>query len=86
MMSFCFAAAVEPNLQPLQGESFKHKTTTTEADGRLDTEAIGLWDRRLSTTFLNLKVFNPFTKTCAKSIPETFKFHENQKKLKSELK
>ena len=36
MKEVCFDVEIEPKLQPLEGESFVHKTTTTEDEARLD--------------------------------------------------
>ena len=50
MREVCFDVEIEPKLQPLEGESFVHKTTTTEDDARLDTKADGLCFAELSST------------------------------------
>ena len=43
MKDVCFDVEIEPKLQPLDGDSFVHTTTTTEDDTRLDFKANGLW-------------------------------------------
>ena len=85
MKKVCCDVEIEPKLQPLEGESFTHKTTTTEDEARLDIEAIeanGLWDSRFCRTFFDVKIFNPLARTCPKNVNEAYKFHEFQKKLK----
>ena len=66
----CFDVEIEPNLLPPQGESFANKTTSTEDDARLDIKANGLWDSRFTKTFFDVKIFNPFAKSCPKNIEE----------------
>ena len=51
MDDVCYDVEMEPHLQPLQGESFDFKTTTTEDQDRLDIRANGLWEIRFSKTF-----------------------------------
>ena len=84
MKVVCFDVEIEPKLQPLEGESFVHKTTTTEDEARLDIKANGLWNSRFCRTFFDVKVFNPLAKSCPKDINEAYKFHETQKKMKYE--
>ena len=59
MKEVCYDVEIEPKLQPLEGESFVHKTTTTEDEARLDVKANGLWDSRFCRTFFDVKIFNP---------------------------
>ena len=80
----CFDVEFEPNLLPLQGESFANKTTSTEDDARLDIKAIGLWDSRFTKTFFDVKIFNPFAKSCPKNIEDAYSYHENIEKMKYE--
>ena len=84
MKDVCFAVEIEPKPQPLEGESFKNKTTTTADDARLDIKANGLWESRFSRAFFDVKIFNPHAKSCPKTIKEAYKYHESMKKLKYE--
>ena len=84
MKEVCYDVEIEPKHQPLEGESFVHKTTTTEDEARLDIKANGLWDSRFCRTFFDVKIFNPLARTCPKNVNEAYKFHESQKKLKYE--
>jgi len=84
MKEVCYDVELEPVLQSLQGESFNNRTTSTEDDARLDIKANGLWDSRFSRTFFDVKIFNPFAKSCPKIPRDAYKHHESQKKLKYE--
>ena len=55
----CYDVEIEPHLQSLQGESFDHRTTTTEEETRLDIKANGLWETRFSKTYFDVKIFSP---------------------------
>ena len=80
----CDDVEVEPCLQSLQGETFANRTTTIDDDARLDIKANGFFDSRFSRTFFDVKVFNPYAKSCPRSIPDSYKHHESIKKLKYE--
>ena len=55
VVEVCYDVEIELKLQPLEGESFVHKTTTTEDEARLDIEANVLWDSRFCRTFFELQ-------------------------------
>ena len=59
-------------MRPLKGESFVHKTTTTEDEARLDIRANGLWDSRFCRTFFDVKRFNPLARICPKNVNEAY--------------
>ena len=80
----CDDVEVEPCLQSLQGETFANRTTTIDDDARLDIKANGFFDSRFSRTFFDVKVFNPYAKSCPRSILDSYKYHESIKKLKYE--
>ena len=40
----CHDVEIEPYLQPLQGETFALKSTTSDDDARLDIKANGIWE------------------------------------------
>ena len=80
----CDDVEVEPCLQSLQVETFANRTTTIDDDARLDIKANGFFDLRFSRTFFDLKVFNPYAKSCPRSIPDSYIYHESIKKLKYE--
>ena len=72
----CFDVELEPKLQPLEGESFDNRTTTTEDEARLDIKANGLWETRFNRTFFDVKIFYPHAKSCPRTIKEAYKLHE----------
>ena len=49
--------AVEPLLQPLDGETFKAKSTATSQEARSDVRAAGFWTRR-EDAFFDVRVFH----------------------------
>ena len=84
MKKVCYDVELEPKLQPLEGESFDKKTTTTDDEARLDIKANGLWETRFSRTYFDVKIFNPLAKSCPKNIPDAYSYHETLKKSKYE--
>ena len=78
----CHDVEIGPHLQPLQGETFALKSTTTEDDARLDIKANGLRESRFNKTNFDEKNFNPLAKTCRESKGEAYKYHESIKKYK----
>ena len=79
MKEVCYDVEIEPKLEPLEGEFFVHKTTTTEDESRLDIKANRLWDSRFCRFFFDVKIFNPLDRESPKNINEAYKFHESQK-------
>ena len=59
---------VEPCHQTLQGETFANRTTVTDDGAQLDFKANGFFDSRFSRMFVDVKVFDPYAKSCPKSI------------------
>ena len=74
----------EPTLQLLQGESFIHKTTSTDEHARLDIKANDLWILMFSRYFFEVKIFNPLAKSCPKNSVEAYTYHESLKRLEYE--
>ena len=79
----CRDVAVEPLLQPLDGEKFDRNSTGTD-DARLDIKANGLWGTVFERAFFDVKIFNPLAKSCPKTIRDSYKYYEELKKLKYE--
>ena len=50
--------AIEPHLQPVIGEQFRHRSTIKENQTRLDVAASGIWSGRFERTFIDVRVFN----------------------------
>ena len=41
----CHNVAIEPKLQPLDGETFQYRSANTDTEARLDIRARGFWNR-----------------------------------------
>ena len=55
----CHNVSVEPQLQPLTGETFPLASANVEDGARLDVAASGFWGSSHQKVFLDVKVFNP---------------------------
>ena len=55
----CPSVEIEPNLQPLSGETFHHRTANTDDNARLDVKALGFWGNDRHGAYLDVRVFNP---------------------------
>ena len=84
LQEVCHDVQIEPLLQPLTGEEFERKTTTTDDEARLDIKANGLWGTRFERTFFDVKIFNPLAVSCPKTVKTAYKYHESIKKAKYE--
>ena len=72
---------MEPGLQPLSGERFRHRTAIREDGARLDVAASGVWGGRFERTYFNVRVFNPLASSCqAHSLSATYAKHEGEKR------
>ena len=80
----CHDVKIEPHLQPLQGENFPLKSTTTDDDARLDIQANELWESRFNKTYFDVKIFKPLAKSCPESSSEAYTYHESIKRNKYE--
>ena len=83
MSEVCRDVAVEPLLQPLEGETFDRNSTATD-DARLGIKANSLWGTVFERTFFDVKIFDPLAKSCPKTIRDSYNYHEELKKLKYE--
>ena len=54
---------VEPQLQPLSGESLSHRTSNSDDHARLDILARGFWNTSHEQDFVDVRVFNPLAKS-----------------------
>ena len=66
MNEVCHDVEIEPQLQPLQGESFVNNSTTTEDEARLDNKVNRFWGSRFRRDFFDEKIFNPHAITLRK--------------------
>ncbi len=59
LTEICHDVSVEPDLQPLTGETLAHRTANISDGARLDVSMKGFWGGRQEKTFLDVRVFNP---------------------------
>ena len=57
-MKVCFDVEIEPKQQPLEGESFVHKTMSTEDEARLTLKPMDSGIHVFERTFFDSKIFN----------------------------
>ena len=84
MDDVCHDAQIEPTLQCHDREIFSSNSTTTDDDARLDIKANGLWGSNFNRTFFEVKIFNPHSKSCPKTIKDAYKYQESIKRNKYE--
>ena len=81
----CSNVSKEPLLQPLTGENFGSRSTTTDSAAHLDIAADEFWGGRFERTFFDVKVFNPFVRSGVHTrIATLYRRCENQKRGKYE--
>ena len=77
----CPNMAIEPELQPLTGESLSGGSANIAEGARLDVVVDGFWGARRQRTFLDMRVFNPFAPSNRKpSLHSTYSSHEKEKR------
>ena len=77
----CHDVQIEPELQPLTGESLTNATANTHDGARLDISANGLWGGRLEKTYLDVRIFNPLASSNRHySLATCYTKHEREKK------
>ena len=77
----CHDVAIEPALQPLNGEHFTLRTTSCDNDAHPDIRARGFWrGGRFDCAFFDVRVFNPFAQSNrSSSLASVYRRHERQK-------
>ena len=76
----CKDIVSEPQLAPLTGETFYHKTANTADDARADISCRGLWNT-LDKTFLDVRVFHhDCPSNSNQKTPAVYRKHEQEKK------
>ena len=72
---------VEPQLQPMSGETLSHRTSNTNEHARLDISAKGFWNSSHEQAFFDVRVFNPLAKShFNQSLSSCYRKNENEKK------
>ena len=81
LMEVCHEVSIEPDLQPITGETF-HRASTNIWDGaRLDLTMNGLWEGRYERSFCDVKIFNPHAPSNRNSnLASCYRRHERFKK------
>ena len=81
MTEVCHNVAVEPHLQPLNGEALQGTSSITQDGARLDVAADGFWGSRFERAFFDVRVFNPHPPSNQRSsLQACYRNHENTKK------
>ena len=71
---------LEPPLQPLNGETFRHLTANTDPDARADIRVRGFWTNSRNA-FFDTRVFYPHARSYqSRSLPSLYKRFESEKK------
>ena len=77
----CHKVAIEPSLQPITSEMFRHATTNTQDGARLDIVANGVWGTPFERAFFDVRVFNPLAPSNRhQTTNAAYRHHENIKK------
>ena len=73
--------AIEPTLQPVQGEQFKHKTAKREDDAHPDVRVRGFW-KNWRNAFFDVTAFSPYAPSYqGKSLKSLYRQAERRKTL-----
>ena len=76
----CNDVSVEPILQPLNGQQFRHKTANRSLEARLDVAVRGFWNRG-QQTFCDVRVFDPSApRLLSKPLASIYTDHEQEKR------
>ena len=81
LTEICHDVSMEPDLQPLTGETLAYRTANILDGARLDVSMKGFWGGCQEKTFLDVRVFNPHAPSNKNSsIANCYKKHKNEKK------
>ena len=73
----CHNVAIEPHLQPLNGEGFHHKSANSDENSRLNIRARGF----CQDAYFDVRVFHPKAPSyCYMDLPAIYHRHELEKK------
>ena len=77
----CHDVRVEPHLQPLTGETIRHRTANTDAEARSDISACGFWSSWFEKVFMDVRIFNLNAKSYRNQTPAAcFRQHKQEKR------
>ncbi len=81
LTEICPDVQIEPDLQPLTGETLSYATSNSQDGARLDIAANGFWGGRYERTFFDVRVFNPHAGSNRQtSLAACYRKHEAIKK------
>ena len=72
--------AIEPVLQPLNGETFRYQTSNTQDNARLDIRTQNFWDKSKRSTFSDVRVFNSHAPSNQMNPSACYRHHELEKR------
>ncbi len=58
-MEVCHDVSVEPQRQPLSGETLSYSTANSDDQARLDVKARGFWGPRQQSAYFDVRILNP---------------------------
>ena len=77
----CPNVSIEPDLQPLTGETLTYLTSDAVDGARLDVRAEGFWGDRQQSSFFYVRVFNPpAPSNCRLTLASCYRRHEREKR------
>ncbi len=77
----CHEVSIEPDLQPITGETFNGTSSITQDGTRLDVAMSCFWGSRHEKTFCDVRVFNPHAPSNrGTTLTSVYQKHERQKK------
>ncbi len=77
----CHEVSIEPDLQPVTGETFQGASAITQDGARLDVAMSGFWGGRHERTFCDVRVFNPHARSNRNTnLTACYRKHERLKK------
>ena len=77
----CSNVCIEPDLQPITGETLTGATSNVQDGARLDIAANGFWGGRFERTYFDVRVFNPHaTSNRSINLSSCYRKHESLKK------
>ena len=76
----CHNVGIEPPLQPISDEHFRHKTANSENGAWLDIAADNFWGNDRQRAFFDIRVFNPHAPSYRNKSPmQRYKLNEQEK-------
>ena len=75
----CPNVGIEPMLQPLSGETYHLRSTSTKDGARLDIRTQNFWDTSQRNTYFNVRVFDSYAPSSCMSFTDVcYRRHEQE--------